>query len=89
MRKLLIWIEKDNSTTVVQRIKREDGSLPVTGEEISKEIKERYGKETLDVKELDSKWYEKVENDTSSRVRIEEKRISEPKFSENCGHKKM
>ena len=51
-------------------------------------MKDRYGKETLNVKELESQWYEKVEKDTSSRVRIEEKLISEPTFSEseNCGH---
>ena len=58
----------------------------MTDEEIFKKMKERYGKETLDVKELESQWYEKVENDTSSRIRIEKKRISEPTFSENCGH---
>ena len=60
--------------------------MAVTDEEIIKEMKDRYGKETLVVKELESQWYEKVENDTSSRVRIKEKRISEPIFSENCGH---
>ena len=60
--------------------------LAVTDEEIFKEMKDRYGKETLDVKELESQWYEKVEKDTSSRIRIEENRISDPSFSENCGH---
>ena len=38
------------------------------------------------MKELESQWYEKVEKDTSSRIGIEESRISDPAFSENCGH---
>ena len=49
-------------------------------------MKERYGRETLDMKKLESQWYEKVENETSSRIKIEENGISEPTFSEKCGH---
>ena len=49
-------------------------------------MKERYGRETLDVKKLESQWYEKVENETSRRIKIEEKGISIPTFCENCGH---
>ena len=55
--KIVNRVRKDNSKTVVQPIKREDGSLALTDEEIFKEMKERYGKETLDVKELESQWY--------------------------------
>ena len=60
--------------------------MAVTDEEIFKEMKERYGKEILDVKEFESQWYEKVENETSSRIKIEEKVISGPTFVVNCGH---
>ena len=79
-------MRKDNTKTVVQPIKRDDGSLAVTDEEIFIEMKERYGKETLDVKESKPQWYKEVEEETERRIKIVEERIRQPAFREDCGH---
>ncbi|MCW4261357.1 MAG: reverse transcriptase domain-containing protein [Candidatus Thiodiazotropha endolucinida] len=84
--KIVNKVRKDNSKCVVQPIKRGDGSLAVTDEDIFVEMKERYGKESLDVKELNSQWYEEVEEEADIRRAIEEDRISHPAFREDCGH---
>ena len=53
---------KSTSKSVVQAICREDGSLIVSDEEIFIELKKRYGKESIDVKDYDKDWYESVED---------------------------
>ena len=49
---------------MVQPIKREDGTLAVSDKEIFDEMKKRYGKEGLEVKENEPAWYELVEKET-------------------------
>ena len=70
----------------MQPICREDGSLAVSDEEIFKELKKRYGKESLDVKDYDIDWYESVENDVLLKSKEYEEEISKPDFKDMCGH---
>ena len=77
---------KSTSKSVVQPICREDGSLAVSDEEIFKELKKRYGKESLDVKDYDIDWYESVENDVLLKSKEYEEEISKPDFKDMCGH---
>ena len=53
----------------------------MTDEEIFSEMKERYGKETLDVKTYDEDWYNTVENEVKDRLAREESTIKDPSFS--------
>ena len=77
---------KARCKTVVQPIKRDDGTLAVSDEEIFEEIKERYGKESLDVKEDEPDWYECVEQEGKNRNEIEIHNIKESTYSENCSY---
>ena len=70
----------------MQPICREDGSLAVSDEEIFCELKTRYGKESLDVKDYDKDWYESVENDVLLKAREHEEEIRKPDFKDMCGH---
>ena len=67
-------VKKDNVKGVIQPIKRDDGSMAVTDEEIFNEMKGRYGKETLDLKNHDEDWYN-----------MEESKIKDPQFGDQCG----
>ena len=49
-------------------------------------MKERYGKESLDVKEDEPDWYECVEQEARNRNEIEIHNIKESTYSENCSH---
>ena len=77
---------KSTSKSVVQPICREDVSLAVSAEEIFSELKKRYGKESLYVKEYDKDWYESVENDVLQISREHEEEISKLDFKDMCGH---
>ena len=77
---------KSTNKSVVQPICREDGSLAVSDEEIFIELKKRYGKESLDVKDYDKDWYESVENDVLLKAREHEEEISKLDFKDMCGH---
>ena len=83
--KVVNRVKKTNVKGVVQPIKRDDGTLAVTDEEIFSQMKERYGKETLDVKTYDGDWYNTVENEVKDRLVREESKIKDPSFSDNCG----
>ena len=48
---------------MVQPVRKEDGSLVVEDKDILHEMKKRYGKESLDVKNYDIEWYRSVEED--------------------------
>ena len=89
---LLFWKivnkeRKSTSKSVVQPICREDGSLAVSDEEIFIELKKRYGKESLDVKDYVKDWYESVENDVLLKAREHEEVISKSDFKDMSGHK--
>ena len=77
---------KDVSKAVVQPISRDDGSLAVTDEEIFKEMKKRYGKETLQVKEDDEEWYCSVEEERKERLQTEQDIIISRNYAETCGN---
>ncbi|MEW8546767.1 MAG: reverse transcriptase domain-containing protein [Candidatus Thiodiazotropha sp.] len=77
---------KDSSKTVVQPIRREDNSLAVTDEEIFLEMKKRYGRESLEVKEQDEEWYNFIEEEMKVRAQLEQEAIQRQDFSEVCGH---
>ena len=51
---------KQKGKSVVQPIKRDANSLAATDEEIFYEMRKLYGKETLEVKEIDPEWYDSV-----------------------------
>ena len=77
---------KTRCKTAVQPIKRDDGTLAVSDEEIFEEMKERYGKESLDIKEDEPDCYECVEQEARNRNEIEFHNIKESTYSENCSH---
>ena len=79
--KVVNRVKKDDVKGVVQPIKRDDGSLAVTDEE----MKGRYGKETLDVNNYDEDWYNMVEKEVKNRLMTEESKIKDPQFGEQCG----
>ena len=58
---------KSKSKGVVQPIVPGDHTLAVTDEEIFQEMKKRYGKETLGVKEGNPGWFETVEQNLGSK----------------------
>ena len=49
-------------------------------------MKDRYGKESLDVKEDEPDWYECVEQEARNRNEIEFHNIKENTYSENCSY---
>lgn len=77
---------KTKSKSVVQPILRDDGTLAVTDEEIFVEIKKRYGKETLDVRERNPTWYAEVEQEAELTNETERKNIKVNSYSQNCSH---
>ena len=77
---------KTRCKTVVQPIMRDDGMLADSAEEIFEEMKKRYGKESLDVKENEPEWYECVEQEARDRNEIELHNIKENTYSKNCSH---
>ena len=83
--KVVNRVKNTNVKGVVQPIKREDGSLAVTDEEIFSEMKMRYGKETLDVKTYDNEWYNSVENEVNDILDVEQSTIKDSHFTDNCG----
>ena len=83
--KVVNRVKKDNVKGVVQPIKRDDGSMAVTDEEIFNEMKGRYGKETLEVKNHDEDWYNMVEKEVKNRLMTEESKIKDPQFGDQCG----
>ena len=50
------------------------------------EMKLRYGKETLDVKTYDEKWYCEVEREVEDRLKKKENLIKGNDFSKDCGN---
>ena len=77
---------KNLGKSVVQPICREDGSLAVSDEEIFIELKKRYGKESLDVKEYDKEWYDTVENEVKMKTQKHMEEIRKGDFKDICGH---
>ena len=75
---------KSKSKGVVQPIVREDQTLAVTDEEIFQEMKKRYGKETLDVKEDNPGWFETVEEEARVKTIDELRKIKDRKYSKDC-----
>ena len=73
--------------SVVQPIARDDGTLAVSDEEIFEEMKKRYGKESLDVKENEPAWYESVEEEAVDKNIDKRLKIKERKYADNCSHK--
>ena len=69
---------------MVQPIVREDQTLAVTDEEIFQEMKKRYGKETLDVKEDNPGWFETVEEEARVKTINELRKIKDRKYSKEC-----
>ena len=72
--------------SVVQPICREDGSLAVDDEDIFQELKKRYGKESLDVKNHDAEWFKWVEEEMERTALEEINEIQKPDFHDKCGH---
>ena len=83
--KVVNRVKKDNVKGVVQPIKRDEGSLAVTDGEIFDEMKGRYGKETLDMKNYDEDWYNMAEKEVKKRLMTEESKIKDPQFGDQCG----
>ena len=77
---------KVKGKSVVQPIVRDDGTLAVSHEEIFEEMKKRYGKESLDVKENEPAWYESVEKEAVDKNIDERLKIKERKYADNCSH---
>ena len=77
---------KVKGKSVVQPIVRDDGTLAVSDEEIFEEMKKRYGKESLDVKENEPVWYESVEKEAVDKNIDERLKIKERKYADNCSH---
>ena len=77
---------KDSCKTVVQPIRREDNSLAVTDEEIFVEMKKRYGRESLDVKDYDEEWYYSIEQEMKERMQLKQEAMQSEDFLESCGH---
>ena len=59
---------KDATRSVVQPIKRQDGSYAVEDLEIVAEMKKHYGKESLDVKDKKPEWYNMVERQVKENI---------------------
>ena len=51
-----------------------------------KEMKKRYGKETLQVKEDDEEWYCSVEQERKERLQTEQDKIASRDYAETCGN---
>ena len=77
---------KKKCNSLVQPVKRDDGTLAVTDEGIFEEMKKRYGKETLAVKEKDPAWYDSVEQEAKDKNESEHLNNRDRKYSETCSH---
>ena len=58
----------------------------MTDEEIFIELKKRYGKESLDVKEYDKEWYDTVENEFKMKTQVHIEEIRKCDFKDICEH---
>ena len=55
-------------------------------QELFIELKKRYGKESLDVKEYDKEWYDTVENEVKMKTQVHMEEIRKVDFKDICGH---
>ena len=62
---------KSKCKSVVQPILRDDNMSAVTDKEIFQDMKKRYGRETLDVKEDHPDWFDSVEEEGDAKTHSE------------------
>ena len=74
---------KDQEKTIVQPIRKEDGSYAIDDDEIIVEMKKHYGKESLDVKDNRPDWFHFVEKEVEAAVKSAKEDISRKIEDEN------
>jgi len=83
--KVVNGVRLEESKGVVQPVKREDGTMAITDEEICVEMQKRYGKKTLEVQTEKPDWYKEVEEEVGNVRSTLKRRIHESTYEDNCG----